>query len=39
MGRYNIKQFVFLNLVTGREIVTLTVLIEKSFQWQTKYVG
>ena len=35
MGRYNIF-FFFLNLVTGREIVTLTVLIEKSFQWQKK---
>ena len=38
-GKVQYYKIVFLNLVTGREIVTLIVLIEKSFQWPKKYVG
>jgi hypothetical protein len=38
-GKVQYYTILFLSLVTGREIVTLTVIIEKSFQWQNKYVG
>jgi hypothetical protein len=38
-GKVQYYTILFLSLVTGREIVTLIVLIEKSFQWQNKYVG